>query len=162
MFKHQHKQIQKPNGFHPKEWKNRLIYNCYMYAINYTGKNPKEDPGEFSGYQIKDSYTNFELRERIFNDCALLGLKIRDTTYDEEIKEGEWKIALFIKYSDDEDEIPFDFHFLREDSHNRWSHKFKHDYPICTDYTHMTIIDPRLSDFDSYEFVSFFMLKEDL
>ena len=40
----------------------------------------------------------------------------------------------------------YDYHFMREDSHNSWSHKFRDEYPKRTDFKGKKIIDPRIAD----------------
>lgn len=141
--------------FKPREWKTSIDANCYMYALNYR-KRKLDDVGKISGLESKDYYDDEELIERLIKDCQVLGLDIRKSTYYEETKEGEWKIALFSTH----DIEGYDFHFMREDECNRWSHKFRNKYPKKVDKSHVTIIDPREADIGNYDFVSFFILKE--
>lgn len=83
----------------------------------------------------------------------MLNVEIKKATYEEECCEDEWKIALFYREEDG------DFHFLREDYHNRWSHKTKGRKPSNKDYSNATIIDPRWANLMEYEFVDFYKLK---
>lgn len=130
--------ISMPTGFNPSEWSRKT--NCYMYAINYQKDNNPRDVGELSGNLIKDYYTVDEIKERLFEDMKMLNMEIKKATYEEECLENEWKIALFYREEDG------DFHFLREDYHNRWSHKTKGRKPSNKDYSNATIIDRSLKN----------------
>ena len=143
--------ISMPTGFNPSEWSRKT--NCYMYAINYQKDNNPRDVGELSGNLIKDYYTVDEIKERLFEDMKMLNMEIKKATYEEECLENEWKIALFYREEDG------DFHFLREDYHNRWSHKTKGRKPSNKDYSNATIIDPRWANLMDYKFVEFYKLK---
>lgn len=155
--------IQKPNGYNPEIWKSLITHNCYMYALNYTGDNPIVCPGEFSGFDFsefdKTGYVpTSELRKRIFCDCKKIGLDIREATLYDETKEDEWKIALFEKWIPEE--YDYDFHFLRQDSQNSWSGKFKGEMPSNLDYSNRPIINPERAEFWSYKLVTFFIIKK--
>lgn len=143
--------ISMPIGFNPSKWSRKT--NCYMYAINYQKDNKPRDVGELSGNLIKDYYTIDEIKERLFKDMKMLNIEIKKATYEDECLENGWKIALFYREEDG------DFHFLREDYHNRWSHKTKGRKPSNKDYSNATIIDPRWANLMEYEFVEFYKLK---
>lgn len=140
-----------PNGFSPGKWNRKQ--NCYMYAINYQKDNKPKDVGELSGKIVKNYYTIGEIIKRLFEDMNFLNVEIKKISYEYECKENEWKIALFYREEDG------DFHFLREDSHNRWSHKTKGKNPSDKDYSNTTIIDPRYANLMKYKFVEFYLLK---
>lgn len=155
--------IQKPNGYNPAIWKSLIRHNCYMYALNYTGSNPVDCPGEFFGLDFSElDETGYfpisELRKRIFSDCHKIGLEIREATLYDETTDEEWKIALFEKWIPEE--YDYDFHFLREDSHNSWSGKFKCEMPSNLDYANRIITNPEKAEFWAYKFVTYFIIKK--
>ena len=105
------RKIKRIDGFKPMDW--NLECSCYDYAINYP--EPINYVGEFSGFSgEQESYTNEELFERLFCDMKCLGIKIRKAKYNTKCRKREWKIALFVQKED------YDYHFMREDSHNSW------------------------------------------
>ena len=144
------RKIKRIDGFKPMDWNPKC--SCYDYAINYP--EPINYVGELSGFSgdIK-SLTNEELFERLFCDMECLGIKIRKAKYNTKCRKREWKIAVFVEEGD------YDYHFMREDSHNSWSHKFRDEYPKRTDLIGRIITDPRKAAIWKYEFVCFFILK---
>ena len=150
--------ITKPERFNPKEWKDFIKHNCYLYAINCKSNREIEDVGEIAKIKTKPKYTDNELIERIFFDIQELGFSIRKSTYEEECNKNEWKIAVFSSKSKE-----YDYHFMREDSHNRWSHKYRGELPSNKDLGARTIMDPRLADIRTqnieYRFVAFLIIS---
>lgn len=155
--------IQKPHEYNPQIWKPLTGHNCYMYAINYCGDNPTVCPGEISGFDFSDFdetgyFPTSELKKRIYQDCNKIGLNIREGGVFEKIAEGEWKIALFEKWIPEE--YDYDFHFLREDSPNSWSGKFKCEMPSNLDYANRRITNPLNAEFWAYKFVTVFIISK--
>ncbi len=154
--------ITKPDGFKPMLWEGFIARNCYHYALNYRG--PRSDvyfPGEFSfcltnRHFSKGFLTFDEFHDLLFADCFTLGIKIRDADVMDAVNPGEWKIAFFESKSHKN----WDFHFLREDMHGQWSHKFTGMLPSKVDDNCHPITDPRYAYFEhSYQFISCFILS---
>lgn len=117
--------------FDKEEWELRLDYaNCYAYAMNVIlfGEHENLYPGLFSGLEINFSGKNFDEIERLFivgwkNDIqnGKLGeiIDVDRCDLNSSLAKNEYRVALlFGEYSGH-----FTYHFLRQDSDGKWSHK---------------------------------------
>lgn len=114
---------------YPLKYEWRSIYadsNCYSYALGSGYKENRHSEGyiynlgSMSGYDPPKD--NKEAEEAFMSDMKVLGIKVRKSSLDEEMQEGEWKVVLF--FACELDEIPFrDFHFARQNEDGSWSHK---------------------------------------
>lgn len=132
-----------------KEWKHVLTTNCYAFAL---GLDIRErlimkdayQPGTLTHHSLDMFFTYDELIECILSDLDFLGIDYIESNPIEEIKENEWKIAIFTQYSKyiNNKEFFSDFHFLRQID-ECWYHKLGYyDYPTNKDYHNNIIINP--------------------
>ncbi len=145
--------IRKPTGLNPK---NRRL-DCYAYACNLN--KPQDYIGQIAGYEDKDVFSKEEVIERLIADMIEKDVYVREASYEETTSDWEWKICLFVVETEDEEE--YDYHFMREDTPRRWSHKFRGKKPTDKDISGTTITDPRLAEVSltyNYSFVGFFIL----
>lgn len=109
-----------PPVYNPDEWsKNPRDFNCYAYAlqINMNLFGIEFRPGFTTGNLInRKDYTAGFILKNVLIDCENLGLNISETTIDEKIKCNEYKIVVYFINR-------FSFHFIRQDSNGKWSHK---------------------------------------
>ena len=148
--------IRKPNGFNPEEyvWRNN---DCYAYATNL--KRPMDYIGDISGYKNKAHFSKEELIERLVSDMEKENVYVYETNFEQEPSDWEWKIAVFSVETSRKEK--YDYHFMREDSNGRWSHKFRGEKPTDKDLDGIKIVDPRLATINKryeYIFIGFFML----
>ncbi len=117
---------------YPLKYEWRSLYsdsNCYSYALGSSYKEEKYSEGyiynlgSMSGYDPPRDKK--ETEEAFLSDMKVLGIKVRKSSLSEEMKEGEWKVALYFGYEPDEYlDIPYrDIHFARQNEDGTWSHK---------------------------------------
>ena len=107
-----------PPKYNPMEWKDKR-FNCYAYAMricmNLSGY--RICPGFISrGVNNDCKYTKESVLRLFMEDCECLGLKVLPTTKSARIRRNEYKIAVYVKKG-------YDFHFVRQDRHGKWSEK---------------------------------------
>lgn len=117
---------------YPLKYEWRGIYsdsNCYSYALGSCYKEDRHSEeyiynlGCMSGYDPPKN--NKEAEEAFISDMKVLGIKVRKSSLDEKMKEGEWKVVLFFGYDFDEifGTLFRDFHLARQNIDGNWSHK---------------------------------------
>ena len=100
--------------------------NCYSHAIGSTA-------GYIEKYRIgalckskpidQEYFSVDEIKKILFSDCEAIGLKIEETNFDEELKENEYKVMLFVKiYADNK---IHDYHFWRSEDGKVWTEKWR-------------------------------------
>lgn len=117
-----------------KWWKKfpfSTYHNCYDYAFNNIKhkRRSRSQPGVITGgSQHTGKYTCDILDKRLNKDHP----DIQPTTFEKQCPAGAYKIALMVDPG-----IPIfrdsDYHFMRQDSNELWSHKPGGDYPVNTD-----------------------------
>lgn len=156
--------IKVPKNECNKKWKRWIKANCYLYAINYQSNTDGSDPGDIAGLPSLSNFaSNEEIFKRIKKDLKTQGICVRKCKYNYQCKSNEWKIALMV--GKDEEFHEYDYHFLREDKVQRWSHKFRNTLPRKTDDFGQTIRDPREAEIEMnmgvfYEFQMFLVLEK--
>lgn len=122
--------------YEPNKWnKNFYIlksHNCYAYALNLIYNDYIDICKKYSHYKNEDEYCsnvrsqpgmysniikithNINIEKRMLKDNPY----IKKTTYNSEIPQGYYKIALFIDKNN-----KYQYHFYREDKNKLWSHK---------------------------------------
>lgn len=107
-----------PPSFNRDEWRGKG-FNCYLYAMracmDFNDKESLTRPGflarrEKNGFVYKKDF----VIENFKADCKALGLQVVPTELEEPIREGEYKIAIYVHEN-------HDFHFRREDKNGGWS-----------------------------------------
>ena len=106
-------------------WVNTYTTNCYAYALGLDVpesdicKNAYYIVGTLGGF-VSDTYTFVlpNIMSRLELDLKYLELEYEFVNPYSNIKENEWLIAVFSNIYNDSD-----FHFLRKDFENYWTHK---------------------------------------
>lgn len=99
--------------------------NCYSHALGATIPILQlYRVGGISGKKpIGERYFSMEeIKELIFLDCDTLNLKIKESSINEELKEEQYKIALFVKTWGNG--LIGDYHFWRYEN-GIWTEKWK-------------------------------------
>ena len=136
-------------SYSPSTWEPYTEYtNCYNYAINYYyNRGDPLQPGELA----RKPYTSLS-KSDIFAaakaDMPYLGKTIRASSYSEVPGENEYKVALVIAPNKD-------YHWYRQDSDGRWSHKRGITAITNLDASDDKIYDPQTADRD-YRFLFIF------
>jgi hypothetical protein len=132
----------------PEKWnlskKEHDLTNCYSYAfdtiIKEGERHKKLQPGELSGNRF-NKYDCNSIINKVKKDYALLGIrKLKDMH--EEIECTNYRIALVIDNKGND----IDYHFYRQDSNNKWSHKAGDNEVSNVDASNNIIIDPEKAD----------------
>jgi len=104
--------------------------NCYSYAIGSADSYIElHRIGAICGKKpINQEYFSIEeIKYLLYEDLKVLELEIQESSEIEQIKDNQYKIALFVKiYADNR---IHDFHFLRYEN-GEWSEKRKKQFPI--------------------------------
>ncbi len=117
---------------YPLKYEWRSLYtdsNCYSYALGSGYKETRHSEGYIYNLGCMSGYDppkdKKEAEEAFRADMEVLGIKVRKSSLEEQIQEGEWKVVLFFDYEFDEIlKIPYrDFHFARQNGDGSWSHK---------------------------------------
>lgn len=145
-------------------WINNDSTNCYAYALGLD--IPEDDitkfayePGVISGGKdiVGRKFTYEEFMRRMIADFNALGIDYGSIQPGDPIKDGEWKVALFLRYS----RVGFDnFHFLRQKEDGVWYHKlgYNGEVSMVDSFGHL-ITDPTECEIFSGEYDSCFRLK---
>lgn len=138
----------------PEKWnlseKEHDLTNCYSYAFDTIIKEGERDrklqPGELSGNKFVNYDCN-SIINKVKKDYALLGIRKLEDMY-EEIECTNYRIALVVDNNGDN----IDYHFYRQDSNNKWSHKAGDSEVSNVDASNNFIIDPEKADrnYDKY------------
>jgi len=105
-----------PPQYNPSEWRAKR-FNCYAYALQACMNLTRYDivPGFIAGYS--DYIPTKECTLQYFKeDCEALGLEVVTSDLKEQVSANEYKIAVYLNEGRD-------FHFIRQDSDGKWSHK---------------------------------------
>lgn len=99
------------------------VRNCYAYALDLDISDPQKRvffPGCISSEEEKlDIFSGLDLLERLKKDLTFLGFSFR--TNDQNLKEGEYRIAIYgLPTLHD---MPIGFHISRQDKDGYWSEK---------------------------------------
>ena len=109
-----------PPVFQKKKWK-RLKVNCYAYALDINVSDPKEQiwcPGCICDKNA-DKNIRTDVTNRVKRDLEFLEISYRKNT--KELKEGEWRIAIYFQPAFHDCSIGF--HISRQDKDGIWSEK---------------------------------------
>lgn len=121
--------------------------NCYTYAFNYVDYgDSKLQPGEIHGTKYLEN-TCDEIIQKVKNDNHRED--IIETTFDIELPNDRYKIALFIDPDEndrDTDDFDQDYHFYRQDCDGSWSHKPGTNDATNEDASGNIILNPEDSD----------------
>lgn len=121
--------------------------NCYTYAFNYVDYgDSKLQPGEIHGTKYLDN-TCAEIIRKVKNDYHRDN--IDETTFDIELPNDRYKIALFIDPDEsdrDTDDFDQDYHFYRQDCDGSWSHKPGTNDATNEDASGNVILNPEDAD----------------
>lgn len=104
-------------------WINNEYSNCYMYALNIDMDITKLDTdgyfriGELCGLADNPKYSFDEI---IYKDADELDIDLKEVASDYNLKDDEWKIALFLGKNPDGHT---EFHFCKQNPGEGWSHK---------------------------------------
>ena len=135
-----------------------LAENCYAYAIGSEYRENSDDNlyvfnlGTMS--QKGFPKTIMSARSIFMADMEALGIECKDSSYDEPVQSGEWKVKLL--YRDPEAtwlKSP-GFHVVRQDIDGRWSQKRG-----CTLWGEIERIKGEKWGYEDHELVGFFKLK---
>ena len=141
--------------------------NCYQYALSTkVDLLSAFNPGEISGISFPDGhmYSDEDLVYYMCLDVQTLGMKIRESTFEEIITDkNSWKIAVMnvrvISMSGG-----YDYHFLRQSRKTgEWSQKFRGDqHPTDMDAKHRIIRDPATASYEdfNYELVGYYVITK--
>lgn len=132
--------------------------NCYSYAICILKDVNHLHPGEISGLDIKEHYTDSELLERVYLDIKTLGLTIKESTLEEVIdSQKSWKIAILNCDYDDPD---YDFHFLRFQN-GKWYQRFSgKQLAESFDCLNKEISNPEMAIYDfAYHLIGYYVIE---
>lgn len=123
-------------------WINNDSTNCYAFALGLD--IPQDEICESAYYighiyryynKVKAKYTPRDLLLQY--DIKTLDLIYRESNINEELTNGEWKIAYFDSIYE------CGFHFFRQTKNGVWWHKFDYSYtPTCLDNDNRIITDP--------------------
>ncbi|WP_407435357.1 hypothetical protein [Treponema sp.] len=149
--------------YEPEKWNSNpeitARTNCYAYAMNLqmnplTGKQfPKRGEGGFAlqpGDLFGAKLTNLKpstIEALVSLDCRKIGYIFKETTFENSVKKGNWKVALVIRNDD--------YHWYRQNEDGTWSHKPGSTPVKNTDDEGNLITDPREAK-STYTFVKFF------
>ena len=59
------------------------------------------------------------------------GLKVEECSLDDELEDGQWKVAYYFNLCDEKGQFIPDFHFFRQEADGRWSSKLGRSMQIC-------------------------------
>ena len=130
---------------------NTMRNNCYNYACDI-----KTDtiaiPGRASGRAVSMPYTCTNVDQAVQLDGLippLMGNKCDCPCCH--------RVALFIcDGMDSEENIPNEFHFMRQDANGLWSQKHGSAYPTDRDRSGNVITDPATADMAPYQFCGYY------
>lgn len=115
---------------YPREFEPYLnSANCYAYALGCTfNDNSKGDDYIFNIGSISLHLcleTAEEAKNAFLADMEILGIKCRESNWNEKLNTDEWKVALFFNELPLANKSQFknDFHFIRQDLNKSWSHQ---------------------------------------
>ena len=107
--------------------------NCFSHAIGSTLPFIElHRIGAICGRKgIEERYFSIEeILDLLFADLDVLGLKIETSSFDDNLEDNQYQIALFVKiYADHK---IHDYHFYRNDC-NGWSEKWRYSKPTMMD-----------------------------
>lgn len=109
-----------PPKYEPKKWE-WCKANCYAYALDIPVSDSKQTiwiPGCISD-EREEPVIFTGITERLKNDLKYLGISYRED--DGNLKEGEWRIAIY--YRPTPHDWPIGFHMSRQDNDGIWSEK---------------------------------------
>lgn len=157
-------------GYSPNKWNaNKDSANCYVYAIN--DFNPKYKsyitpmkPGERgnAGKAANFNYLSTKTTEfEKFVKFQIDGAKsdgLHWTGKAMKAAPGSYKVALFARPASggDSDSSAMDFHWMRQDSNGRWSHKPGSEKVTNKDQIGRLIENPELAKMGRYRFIGYF------
>ena len=152
------------------KWENRASSNCYAFALGFdiAEKDICESaycPGVIGGSKINlPSMYSFSLDDLIScieTDLDYLGIDFRENATLDDLKDGEWLIALYVSYlfSHRKDRLS-DYHFLRLFDDGTWYHKNGfYGRVINLDTKRKVITDPLTCELRNREFIKTYALK---
>lgn len=133
-------------------WNNNHTTNCYAFGLNLDLSYDEiyydaiiYNVGFISG-KSKDYYTIRELKDALFSDMKLLNIDIEEIDPTQNIKNSEWKLAMYKTpcFVDDDGDLITDFHFVRQNPGGLWLHKDGFSCNISNnDYHKNPIINPK-------------------
>ena len=150
--------ISNPNGYerpyYPDLWNDNGVIqystNCYAYALDIrTGfqYGDKLQPGQFSGI-----YLNEITVENVYNaaqsDAGSSGRFFEPTLPDRNCPNDTYKVALIIDPLEGEDDMYSDYHWLRLNPDETWSHKPGHQAVTNVDASGKAIKNPMTANFN--------------
>lgn len=115
--------------------------NCYAYALDRRlgfSRGDKLQPGELSGQPLSSS-SDIEVSriiELVEADAAAEGFVFESVSADEICSNGTYKVALVV-------DPKIDYHWYRQNSDGKWSHKPGHTEVTNTDASGNVIYDPQ-------------------
>lgn len=120
--------------------------NCYAYALNMqTGfsRGDKLQPGELSGEPLSSSSDIVASRiiELVEADAEAEGFLFENVGAGDECPEDTYKVALVV-------DPQIDYHWYRQNSDGKWSHKPGHTEVTDTDASGNVIYNPQNADRD--------------
>jgi hypothetical protein len=137
--------------YDPKPWNDggdvQSSSNCYDYAVDTkkTGRklhDPTSQPGRKAGKAIgKIPYKCSAVKQGVKDDG---GDKVKESTKDAKCADTCWKVAVLVLGELDEAN---DYHFVRQDSDNKWSNKVDGSEVTRNDSNGNEIKDPESADF---------------
>lgn len=171
MLKMSLKKLRSKIQVHPESWTNIEYTDSYAYALGLDIEEFKickgaYTPGTISSFinplKFGDYFPYYKLARSIQNDLKKLNISYRRINPDEELQEGEWKMALFITFYDESHSYYklSNYKFLRQNPDGVWS--YKNGYyaqPINQDSDRKVIEDPRTCHIKYYRYQKCYALK---
>lgn len=156
---------------YPENWININYTTDYAYTLGLDIEEQKicKDayvPGTMSSFinslKIVRYFPYSKLEYKIKKDLKKLGISCRVIKPNYEINSDEWKMAIFVKYYDDERTLKRleNYKFMRGNSDGTWS--YKHGYfnvPTNLDFSENIIEDPRKCDLGKYKYQKCYALR---
>lgn len=156
---------------HPEKWVNVKYTNSYAYALGLDIEEAKicksaYVPGTISSYinlfKLVNCFPYSKLVAKIEEDLTKLNISYRRVSPTAKLQEGEWRIALFIKYYDDTFTLKrlSNYKFLRENLDGTWSYKYGYyTTPSDKDCLGQIIEDPRECNMGNYKYKKCYALR---
>ena len=80
-------------------------------------------PGAASVLDKKPEEQLRDVTPQIVERIQSTGLKVEECGIDDEVEEGQWKVAYYFNLCDEKGQFMPDFHFFRQEQDGRWSSK---------------------------------------
>jgi hypothetical protein len=153
--------------YEPDKWnKDPGVSNCYVYAANdfnpkYSSTYTIMDPGNYGPENGINIYSTDPKELQKFANLQIDGAiadGMKWTGQHSKPAPGYYKVALLVKPATGgpNDGDVMDYHWVRQDSNGKWSHKPGETPVTNLDSSGKVIADPSKANFGGYRFVGYF------